>query len=535
MTTKTAEHDTIVIGAGAGGAAVCHRLSKLGLRVLCLEQGEWIDRTLLPKAHGDWEVRARRYWNPNPSRRRWREDYPVTNLGADPIDTYFYNAVGGSTVGFGGIYWRFQPSDFRTKTLDQFGVDWPIAYRDLAPYYDENEHILGVSGLAGDPIAPERKAPPLPPVAMGKLGRMWARAFQKLGWTWWVQDCAISTRAWGVGREGCQGRGFCAQGCPSKALATADVAYWPSALAQGVELRTGARVRELTVDNRGLVSAVQYYDRDGKVHEVSAPVVVLAGGGVGTPRLLLMSKSKYFPDGLGNSTGLVGKNLMAHVQSLVSGLFDEPTEVDHGAWGGSVATRQFYETDDRNNYLRGFSIGGHRGWSPLNTALQVAPWGPGHHLAMERYLNHEGVAYVLGDDEPEEINRVELDPQKTDEYGLPGVRTHYRLSENSKRLGADGIRRARELCEAAGALSVRDSGLSPVFGWHLMGTARMGRDSKTSVINSDNRAHDVPNLFIADGSSLPTGGSVNPTNTIQAIALRAADRIVALRRQLVSR
>jgi choline dehydrogenase-like flavoprotein len=367
---------------------------------------------------------------------------------------------------------------------------------------------------------------------MAKLGRIWANAFQKLGWSWWVQECAIATRAYGEGREGCQGRGFCAQGCPSKALSTVDVAYWPLAIKYGVELRTKARVREICVDKTGRVSGVQYYDADGRLQKVSAPIVVLSAGGIGTPRLLLMSQSAQFPDGLANSSGLVGKNLMSHVQSLVTGLFDETTDVDHGAWGGSVATRQFYETDPKNDYVRGFSIGGNRGWSPLNTALQIAPWGPEHHNTMERHLNHEGVAYMCGDDEPEETNRVELNWDELDSFGLPGVRTHYRLSENSKRLGNAGIQRSRELCEAAGAYEVRDTGLSPIFGWHLMGTARMGVDPANSVVGPDHRAHDVPNLFIVDASSLPTGGGVNPTNTIQAMSLRAADEIYAQRREL---
>jgi choline dehydrogenase-like flavoprotein len=532
MSDMQETHDALVIGSGAGGAAVATRLAEKGLKVLVLEQGDWVDRDQLPKAHSDWELRGRRYWNANPNHRRWAADYPVANEGEHPIDTYFYNAVGGSTIGFGGIYWRFQPSDFRTKTLDGFGVDWPISYHDLAPYYRMNELILGVSGLAGDPVAPPREELPTPPVAMAKLGRIWANAFQKLGWSWWVQECAIATRAYGEGREGCQGRGFCAQGCPSKALSTVDVAYWPLAIKYGVELRTKARVREICVDKTGRVSGVQYYDADGRLQKVSAPIVVLSAGGIGTPRLLLMSQSAQFPDGLANSSGLVGKNLMSHVQSLVTGLFDETTDVDHGAWGGSVATRQFYETDPKNDYVRGFSIGGNRGWSPLNTALQIAPWGPEHHNTMERHLNHEGVAYMCGDDEPEETNRVELNWDELDSFGLPGVRTHYRLSENSKRLGNAGIQRSRELCEAAGAYEVRDTGLSPIFGWHLMGTARMGVDPASSVVGPDHRAHDVPNLFIVDASSMPTGGGVNPTNTIQAMSLRAADEIYAQRREL---
>jgi choline dehydrogenase-like flavoprotein len=524
--------DVIVIGAGAGGAAVSLRLAERGLRVVCLEQGDWVDRDRLPKRFIDWEVRGRRYWNPNPARRRWPADYPITNLGEHPIDTYFYNTVGGSTVGFGGIYWRLQPSDFRTHSLDGFGVDWPIRYEDLAPYYRQNELIIGMSGLAGDPTGPPREELPTPPVGMDKLGRIWAEAFAKLGWYWWIQDCAITTTSYDGHREGCVGRGFCAFGCPSKSLSTVDVSYWPRALQQGVELRTNARVREITVDTNGLATGVQYYDAEGRLNVLQAPVVVLSGGGLGTPRTLMMSTSAQFPNGLANSSGLVGKNLMTHVQSLVTGLFEEPTHADHGAWGGSVCSRQFYETDPKNDYLRGFTLGGHRGWSILNTALQIAPWGPRHHEVLSEHLNHEGAVYMLGDDDPEESNYVELDWENVDSFGLPGLKTYYTLSENSRNLGEDGIRRAREVCEAAGATSMRDGGLFPVTGWHLMGTARMGADARTSVVDADHRCHDVPNLFIVDASSMPTGGSVNPTNTIQAMALRAADRMVELRSEI---
>lgn len=533
MSSETSAHDVLVIGSGAGGAAVCARLAEHGLRVLCLEQGDWVDPQIRPKAHSDWEVRGRRYWNPNPTRRGARADYPVMNLGDDPVDSYMYNVVGGSTVGYGAQYWRLQPSDFRTRYLDGIGVDWPISYDDLAPYYRINELILGMSGLIGDPAGPQRDEElPTPPVALSTLGRMWANAFHKLGWYWWVQDLGISTRPWGENRAGCLNRGFCAYGCPGSSVSTADVTYWPLALKRGVELRTSARVREILIDRRGRTSGVLYYDENSKIHEARAPVVVLSAGGIGTPRLLLMSRSSAFPDGLANSSGLVGKNLMVHVQSLVTGLFSDQTKIDHGAWGGSVASRQFYETDSANDHQRGFILCGNRGWSPLNSALQIAPWGARHHQTTERHLNHEGVIWTCGEDEPEEINHIELDWQNLDEFGLPGMKTYYRLSENSLRLGAHSIRRAYEVCEAAGAVEIRDTGLSPVFGWHLLGTARMGADATNSVVDADHRSHDVPNLFIVDASSMATSGAVNPSNTIQALGLRAADRIHALRREL---
>jgi choline dehydrogenase-like flavoprotein len=245
-----------------------------------------------------------------------------------------------------------------------------------------------------------------------------------------------------------------------------------------------------------------------------------------------MSASEQFPDGLANSSGVVGKNLMTHVQTMVIGRFEDRIDAHQGAWGGAVATRHFYEGDPDANgdFKRGFMLAAMRGYPPLVTALAVAPPGEGHHAALERHLNHEGVIWVCGDDEPELSNYIELDWDHTDPFGCPGVRTHYSLSENSKALGAQGVRRATELCYAAGAVDVRDLGFDTLLGWHLLGTARMGSDPATSVVNADNQAHDVENLFVVDGSSFTTGAAVNPTNMVQALALRAADRIWDQRR-----
>ena len=243
-----------------------------------------------------------------------------------------------------------------------------------------------------------------------------------------------------------------------------------------------------------------------------------------------MSSSPSHPDGLANSSGLVGKNLMVHVQSFATGLFEEPVDGWNGTWGGTVSTRQFYETDPARDYLRGFIMSGCRGWSPLNLALQIAPWGSGHHRAFDERINHEISLYLCGEDLPEESNRVELDWDHLDGFGMPGVVTHHELNDNSRRLGRDMIGHAHQVLEAAGARSVRDFGLAPIWGWHLLGTARMGDDPRTSVADRFNRAHDVPNLFIADGSSMPTSAGVNPSATIQALALRCADQIWESRR-----
>ena len=518
------ETDVLVIGAGAAGAAVAWSLSRRGVQVTCLEQGDWVPETDIPKNHADWEVRGRHYWNASPGKRRAAADYPVTNLGDNPVDVYMYSAVGGSAIGYGGHFWRLQPSDFVARTQDGFGVDWPIRYEDLIPYYEMNEEVVGVSGLGGDPVSPHRHDVALPPVPIGRIGDRWIDGFEKLGWYYWAQSQAILSKDH-RGRPACVNRGFCAFGCPSGALALPSNTYWPEALEAGARLITGARVREITVDAEGTATGAQYYDADGVLRTIHARTVVVCGNGLGTPRLLLMSTSERFPHGLANSSGQVGKNFMPHVQTMVIAHFEEPTDADRGAWGATVASRHFYETDPVNDFTRGFTMAAMRGYSPLNTALQVAPWGDGHHEALEHHLNHEATIWVCGDDEPEPHNRVELDWEHLDAFGLPGVKTYYTLSENSRRLGEAGVARATELAYAAGADSVRTLGFDSILGWHLLGTARMGTDPATSVVDGDNRAHDVPNLYIVDGSSFSTGGAVNPTHTIQALALRAADKI----------
>jgi choline dehydrogenase-like flavoprotein len=521
------QFDVLVIGAGCAGSALAKRLADHGLDVLVLEAGDWVTPEARPKSHLDWEARMRHDFNPRPSVRGWDGDYPVTNRGGNPIDAFIYAAVGGSAVGYGGHFWRFAPSDFRAATLDGFGVDWPIAYEDLAPYYDLNEAEMGTAGLRGDPTGPPREVDsPTPPIPIGRLGEKWVDGFEKLGWYWWPQEQAIISADY-RGRKACTNRGFCTAGCPHSALAYAEEIYLAPALRQGTELRTGAHVREITVAADGSARGAVYYDRDGDLHEVLAKVVVVCGNGLGSPRLLLMSTSPQFPDGLANSSGMVGKNLMTHVQTMVIGHFEDRVDAHQGAWGGAVASRQFYDGDPEGDFKRGFMLAAMRGYPPLTTALQVAPWGPDHHEALEHHLNHEGVIWVCGDDEPELTNQVTLDWENTDAYGLPGVITDYTLSENSQAMSRQMVRRATELCEAAGADSVRDLGFDTLLGWHLLGTVRMGDDPETSVVDADHRAHDVPNLYVVDGSSFPTGAAVNPTNTVQALALRAADRILA--------
>jgi choline dehydrogenase-like flavoprotein len=522
--------DVLVIGSGAAGAAVAWKLTELGARVVCLEQGDWIDPGSFASATPTYEshlLRGEFHFSPNVRRRQ--EDYPVTTAGDNPPNIAMFNAVGGTTIHWQAHFPRFHPSDFRVRSLDGVASDWPITYKDLAPYYDLNDRMMGVSGLAGDPANPPRSPRQTGPLPLGKLGDTLVSGFEQLGWHWWVADQAISSSGYD-GRPPCLLHGKCMFGCPIGAKASTDRTYWPKAMAKGAQLRTRARVREITVDASGRVRGAVYYDREGNEQEALAQVVVVCCNGVGTPRLLLNSTSNLFPNGLANSSGLVGKNFMIHPARRLAGIFPERMDGHIGPMGNPLYSQQFYETDQRRGFARGYTLIGERTFGPLSQALGFnAPWGAGHHRFMRSHFAHAIGITVLADDLPEEHNRVDLDPNEKDSSGIPAARATYRLSDNTKNMLDHGAARAREVLEAAGATEIIDPGNRNMA--HLMGTARMGSDPKSSVVNADNQAHDVPNLFIVDGSSFTTGAGVNPTSTIGALALRAADRIWERRRE----
>jgi choline dehydrogenase-like flavoprotein len=277
-----------------------------------------------------------------------------------------------------------------------------------------------------------------------------------------------------------------------------------------------------------MADGVIYFDEDGVERHQKAEVVVMACNGVGTPRILLNSTSTQFPDGLANRSGLVGKNLMFHPVGFVQGIFEERLDSHKGPQGCCILSKQFYETDLTRGFVRGYNMQITRGSGPLTTALQGymsgnIPWGPGHHDAFQKRFDHVASIGILCEDLPEEHNAVTLDPDLVDSDGIPAPKISYQLSENSRKMLAHGLARGEEVMAAAGASEISSSGLVRVSGWHLLGTARMGHDPETSVVNSWGRSHDVKNLFIVDGSIFVTAGGVNPTSTIQALALYVAD------------
>ena len=516
--------DVLIIGAGASGAAMAWSLADTRMRILCLEQGDWVKPSDYPSNGRDWEARQLAEFNFSPNVRAAAADYPINEVDS-PIKIANYNGVGGGTVLYAGHFPRFHPSDFRVRSLDGVADDWPIDYATLAPFYAENDRMMGVSGLSGDPAYPP-KEPMMPPLPLGKSGQTLARGMNKLGWHWWPSDSAVATEDY-HGRARCINLGHCLGGCAQGAKASTDITYWPEAIRAGVELRTRCRVREITTNDQGMATGAIYYDADGVEHFQAAEVVVMACNGVGTPRILLNSTSARFPDGLANSSGLVGRNLMFHPYAAITGYFDQALDGYRGP-GNCIWSQEFYETDRSRDFLRGYTFEFTRGRGPVITALAGmrsgrVPWGDEHHTEYRRIFNRSTGMVAICEDLPEAHNRVTLDPTLVDSNGIPAPKITYKLSDNSRRMLDHAVARATEALRAAGAYEVASETPLAVGGWHLMGTARMGSDPTRSVVNEWGRSHDVKNLFIVDGSIFVTSAGVNPTATIQALTLYIAD------------
>ncbi|MBI2948647.1 MAG: GMC family oxidoreductase, partial [Verrucomicrobia bacterium] len=341
---------------------------------------------------------------------------------------------------------------------------------------------------------------------------------------------AIATRSYGPLRA-CTQRATCMWGCVEGAKASVDRTHWPQLVKRGVRLITGARVRRLEVNPSGLVTGALYVDRNGKEQFQKAAVTVLGANGIGTPRILLLSATTKFANGLANSSGLVGRRLMMHPFGTVVGLFEEDLGSTHGLWGQHIHCLEFYETDAARGFVRGAKWGLQPTGGPLSMTRSYPwgdnpIWGPNFHKQLRQRLGHSAMWGIIAEDLPEDDNRVVLDPVLKDADGIPAPKLIYRMSENSRRLLQFHLARARESLEAAGAYETVIAPLIRETGWHLLGTARMGADPATSVVDAWGRCHDIPNLYVFDGSIWPTSSGMNPTATIAAMALRCAEHLV---------
>ncbi len=505
--------DFCIIGSGAGGGVLAQRLARFGFSVVVLEAGQWHDSE--EDMVSDEAGSARMYWN----------DLRITG-GTDPLEMGANNSgkgVGGSTVHYAAFTPRFHPSDFRVKTLDGVAADWPLSYEEIEPYYEQMEREYPVSGPSYYPWG-KPHGYPYAPLEAGTAGQKLIEGCVKLG----IPVAAGGPVAIPAGRTGkrphCIMRGFCLLGCKVGAKSSIHISHIPDAIDHGAEIRTGCMAYEIPIDGQGRVTGARYFRTlpDGRVieEEQAARAVIVAGYSIETPRLLLNSKSGQFPGGLANSSGLVGKFLMAQAGPVVWGDFPEMIR-QYKAPPACACTEEFYETDPRNDFVRGYAL---QTVAPLPIAMahlladETGRFGAELLDAMERY-NHYACIGVLGEILPDERNSVSIHPGEKDHFGIPVPYVHFNLFENDRRMMQAGIDRARVVLEAAGASSTH---FVPRYA-HLVGTARMGFTPSDSVVDRWGRSWDVPNLFVCDGSILPTQGSSNPALTISSLAARLAD------------
>jgi choline dehydrogenase-like flavoprotein len=524
--------DVLIIGAGTSGGIVGKHLAENGYSVVCLEQGQWVNQSELPGDKPHYELVAGKDWWPEPNLRGRKEDYPCENSESD-VAPWMYCGVGGSSVLYAACWSRFLPSDFRVRTLDGVGDDWPLTYADLRPFYEEIDREMGVSGLAGNPAYPPGAPPPLPPHPLNPAGRKMAEGMNRLGWHWWPGYTSIPSQDYGNQKQ-CVRYGICRMGCPEGSKGSTDVTHWPVAQRHGARIITGARVSEIHVNERGLATGATYIDRERHEHLQRASVVIVAANGVGTPRLLLLSAPSRFPNGLANSSGLVGKRLMMHPYATVVGIYDEFMEDWLGPAGELIESMQFYETDTSRGFVRGtkwlcMPTGGPLGmikrWTAGEGVREEEFWGEAFAPKLKQSIGHMIEWAIIPEDLPDESNSVTLDATLKDSDGLAAPKIVYRTPENTHRMLDWNCQRALEAHEAAGATRAWIAGRSWPPG-HLLGTTRMGDDPETSVVDRFGRSHDVSNLFIVDGSVFVTASAVNPTSTICALAKRCATHIV---------
>jgi choline dehydrogenase-like flavoprotein len=503
------EVDLVIVGAGAGGSVLAQRLARRGWTIVILEAGPFWD----PDA--DWvsdEAGSHQLY--------WTE--PRVIGGSDPVELGKNNCgrgVGGSMVHYAGYAPRFHPSDFETRTRDGVGADWPIAYEDLKPHYEEVERELPVAGQDwpwGDP----HSYPHSPHPVTGAAARIWQGA-RALDIAMRVGPVAIANGVFG-NRPHCIYRGYCLQGCKVNAKGSPYVSHLPDAIEHRVEVRAGSMAAAVEIDDAGgRATGVRYITEGSDEHRLQrARAVAVCGYSIETPRLLLQSTSRRHPNGLGNNSDQVGRYIMVQGASQTAGRFPEEVRM-YKAPPPEVSSEQFYETDERRGFARGFSI---QTVSPLpigwaEHVLADGHWGRALREYMRDY-NHWATVGVLNELLPHQDNRVTL-ADETDRWGLPVARLDYNLSENDKRNMAYSKRVITDILHAAEAQDV----LTIQRFAHLVGGARMGASPEESVVDADHRIWETPNVYVCDGSVCPTQGSANPALTIMALASRLADRL----------
>jgi choline dehydrogenase-like flavoprotein len=541
-------YDVLIVGTGASGGLAAKVLTEHGLETLLVEGGPSIDTSKYlthswpydfpfrgvgsPKrAAADGKLAASER-TPFPGFYAERSQHPYTTPPGKPFDWSLRSRIlGGRTLHWGRQSFRLAEYDFKAASRDGYGADWPFTYQELAPYYSKVESYIGIQGIKeGLPQIPDGDF--LPPFALNCFEHLMRKAARKLNWRLTALRTAQLSRPH-RGRPACHYCGSCGVGCDVGAFFSTPAVTLPDAQATGrLTLRTDAVVRHVLVGPEGRARGVGFFDRKTKSYEeAQARVVVLAASTLESTRILLNSTSRLHPGGLANSSGVLGHHLTDHftagsIVAVLPELRGGEILNDDGKSNGSYIPR-FRNLDARHpKFIRGYGImvkGGSRVY-PAHAAM-IGGFGAAYKQRIRR--DHPAVVTVYARGEPlqEFRNRVEIDPHVVDAWGIPVLRIHYDRGDNDRHMLDDAFASLQELVHAAGAEVLdADKSLSvPGEISHEMGTTRMGNDSKTSVLNRFNQAHDVRNLFVIDAGCWPSSACQNPTETILAVAWRASD------------
>jgi len=533
--------DFVIIGSGAAGGVLAKELSSKGFNVVVLEQGHY--RTAADFKHDELKIMFQNEllnhpgWNDPQTFRRF-ETETAEMMQNDPPPAFYARGVGGSSVHFTANYWRFHQSDFMERSLlgpmkGTGFADWPISYEELEPYYTKVEWECGVSGQPGPFEAPRSRPYPVPPLPVKSSGILFEQGARAIGLHPQPAPMAILSKPHN-GRPACIHCGFCMGfGCEANAKSSTLASMIPLAEATGrCEIRPLSTVFRIETNAAGRVTEIVYLDSQGQEQAQKARAVILSANGAETPRLLFLSESGRSPEGLANSSGIVGKYLMGNGHSLTQAAFEQPLNEFKSVQVTRIV-HDFYENDP----ARGFYGGGGMDARPfldstpiMHTLNGLPPGRPGWGLEFKQMLRHYFTRKmtILGSTTsvPLARNNISLDPTLKDDKGRAAIRMTYMDHDDDLAMATFLQDRAVEILGAAGAKEIwRDPVVGGTVQAHLLGTCRMGNDPATSVVDKFHRAHDVANLFICDGSSFVSSGRGQPTMTIQALAFRAAEHI----------
>ncbi len=501
----------VVVGSGAGGGTLGPQLAMKGVNTVILEAGG--RHEIADFQNNEWGSFVQISWlDPRNTSGSWRvaKDFPG-------LPAWIVKAVGGSTVHWAGASLRFQDHEWKART--NYGdvpganlLDWPIDAAEMAPWYAMAEDGMGVTRTNGIPGLPGNNNFKVMKAGADKLG------YSKCH----TGRMAINSEP-RDGRGACQQIGFCFQGCKSGAKWSTLYVDIPKGEATGkLEVRPNAQVLKIEHDNSGKVTGVLYADKDGNQHLQKARAVCVAGNSIESPRLLLNSASSIFPDGLANASGQVGRNYMRHMTGSVYGVFDKQVHMYRGTTMAGII-----QDEAINDPARGF-VGGYEmetlslGVPFMAAFLNPGAWGREFTSAMNMY-DHMAGMWLVGEDMPQESNRISLHPSERDQFGLPVPNVNFDDHPNDVAMRKHAFRQGAAVYDAVGATQTYPT--PPYPSTHNLGTNRMSEKPRDGVVNAFGRTHDVPNLFISDGSQFTTGAAENPTLTIVALALRQADHI----------